>query len=65
MEQPTYAQLSGALLGVGLASAFGEDERQAKLKTLRAMRDKKDTWCGHSEMNLRQDIDATLKEHGA
>lgn len=63
MEQPTYEQLSGALLSVGLASAFGEAERSAKLKTLQALRDKKDTWCGYAEINLRQLIDSTLKEY--
>lgn len=63
MKQPTYEQLSGALLSVGLASAFGEAERSAKLKTLQALREKKDTWCGHAEIDLRQQIDATLKEH--
>ena len=63
MEQPPYEQLSGALLSVGLASAFGEAERSAKLKTLQALRDKKDTWCGYAEINLRQLIDSTLKEY--
>ena len=63
MEQPTYEQLSGALLSVGLASAFGEAERSAKLKTLQALRDKKDTWCGYAEIELRQLIDSTLKEY--
>lgn len=65
MGQPTYEQLSGALLSVGLASAFGERERKAKLKTLRSMRDKKDTWCGPAEIRLRHDIDAILREHKA
>lgn len=64
MEQPTYEQLSGALLSVGLASAFGEVERVAKIKTLRALRDKKDTWYGHAEITLRADIDSTLKDAG-
>jgi len=62
MEQPTYEQLSGALLSVGLASAFGESERSAKLKTLQALRDKKYTWCGHAEITLRADIDSTLTD---
>jgi len=64
MEQPTYEQLAGALACVGLASAFGDAERMAKLRELRALRGKKDTWCGHAEITLRADIDSTLKDAG-
>lgn len=62
MEQPTYEQLAGALACVGLASAFGDAERMAKIRKLRALRDKKNTWCGHAEITLRADIDSTLTD---
>lgn len=64
-NKPTCPQLLGALNNACMAAAFGEDAKKQALKTLREMRNKRITWCGMKELDLRREIDRHLDHYAA